>query len=159
MDEREQKEDAQWEHVMENMDLLFAQVRDINTTQQKIAAQFSMSTKVVEQLLIEQQLLTKQIEATGQAVANLTLNQAQNHDKQPGSPTGSEASQDEPQFLRCSHFSADEPHPYRAGNPTGRQYSERFNQCKVQVPKLAFLVFEGKTQGYGRINVKTTLKF
>lgn len=38
MDERDQMDDARWEHVMEHLDLLFAQVGDINTNQQKISS-------------------------------------------------------------------------------------------------------------------------
>ena len=59
---------------MENLDLLFAQVGTISSHQQQMAAQFDINTKIVEQLLLDQRTLSQQIEATGQAVANLTLN-------------------------------------------------------------------------------------
>ena len=59
---------------MENLDLLFAQVRNISFHQQQMAAQFDINTKIVEQLLLDQRMLSQQIEATVQAVANLTLN-------------------------------------------------------------------------------------
>ncbi|KAF8697376.1 hypothetical protein HU200_035969 [Digitaria exilis] len=74
MDERMEKDDERWDHVMENMDLLFAQVGEIGSNQQKMQAQITMNTQVLEQMLADQQLLSKQIESTGQAVAKLTLN-------------------------------------------------------------------------------------
>jgi hypothetical protein len=36
MEEWEKKDDARWEQVMDNLDLLFTQVGDINTHQQKL---------------------------------------------------------------------------------------------------------------------------
>lgn len=36
------------------------------------------------------------------------------------------------------------PHPHRPRNHERRQHSERFNQYKVQVPKLAFPIFDSK---------------
>lgn len=48
------------------------------------------STQVMEQLLADQQLLSKQIDATGQAVAKLTLNRASHSGGRPPSPVSSE---------------------------------------------------------------------
>ena len=48
MDERGAQEDARYEHLMENLDLLFAQVRNISFHQQQMAAQFDINTKIVE---------------------------------------------------------------------------------------------------------------
>nr|CAB3465589.1 unnamed protein product [Digitaria exilis] len=78
MDERAAKGDERWEQVLENMDLLFAQVGDIAANQQTMAAQISVSTKVMEQMIADQKLLNKRIDATGQA-----------QDGGPSSPTSS----------------------------------------------------------------------
>ena len=56
-----------------NFDLLFARMEDILGTQIKLEAQQDLTTKVVEQMMKDQQILAKQIENTGQAVARMTL--------------------------------------------------------------------------------------
>lgn len=42
---------------MEHLDLLFARVGDIDKNQQKLDAQVGMTNKVVEQMLLDQQML------------------------------------------------------------------------------------------------------
>jgi hypothetical protein len=54
MEEWEKKNDTSWEQVMDNLDLLFAQVGDNNTHQQKLQEHVNMSTKVVEQMIKDQ---------------------------------------------------------------------------------------------------------
>ena len=63
-----------WDQVANNFDLLFARVDDILGSQIKLEAQYDMTTKVVEQMMKDQQVLAQQVEITGQAVARLTLN-------------------------------------------------------------------------------------
>ena len=48
MDERGAQEDARYEHLMENLDLLFAQVGTISSHYQQMAAQSDINTKIVE---------------------------------------------------------------------------------------------------------------
>lgn len=55
METRNTKEDKRWESIMENLDLLFAKVSDMDKNQQKLEASFDMSTRVVEQMLRDQQ--------------------------------------------------------------------------------------------------------
>jgi hypothetical protein len=50
-----------------------------------------MSSKVFEQLLKDQQVMAKQIEANGQAIAKLTIAQMESRTNSPPSPTSSEA--------------------------------------------------------------------
>lgn len=71
MEELGAKDDDRWNRVLENLDLLFAQVGEVRSNQQKLSAQFSISTQVMEQLLADQQSMSKQIEANGQAVAKI----------------------------------------------------------------------------------------
>lgn len=60
---------------MENLDLLFTKVAEIDKNQNKMDTRFDVSARVMEQMLLDQQTLAKQLEATGQALAKLTLNQ------------------------------------------------------------------------------------
>lgn len=48
----------------------------------------------MEQLLRDQQLLAKQMEATGQAVAKFTMAQMEDQNRGPPSPTSSDTSVD-----------------------------------------------------------------
>jgi hypothetical protein len=144
MEEWEKKHDARWEQVMENTDMLFSQVGDISNHQQKMQEQMNMNTKVVEQMLRDQEVLAKQIQATGQAVARLTLNQAKYQGKQPLSPTSSVTSQEDNPFHTRGQCTRPKSHPQKsAGHNTGHP-STGYQQKKIQVPKLNFPVFDGK---------------
>ena len=57
----------------ENFDLLFSRVESFGVNQDCLEAQMNLGNKVMEQILKDQQLLVKQKEVTGQAVARLTL--------------------------------------------------------------------------------------
>lgn len=96
MDEQAGKDVARWDTVMGSLDLLFAKVGAIDENQQKMEAKFDLSTGVIEQMIKDQQLMAKQIEAIGQAVAHLTLNQHRRRDPSPPSPTSSEATMENP---------------------------------------------------------------
>ena len=72
-----------------NFDLLFARMEDILGTQIKLEAQQDLTTKVVEQMMKDQQILAKQIENTGQAVARMTLDATRRPHREPPSPTAS----------------------------------------------------------------------
>jgi predicted ATP-grasp superfamily ATP-dependent carboligase len=70
-----EKEKEKLEHIMENMDLLFAPVASIETTQQQMAAkiEFSSCRDSSNSSGSSHVGQAKQIEATGDAVARLTL--------------------------------------------------------------------------------------
>ena len=70
MEDASRAEQLRWERVNDKFDLLFSQVDDILGTQIKLEAQYNMTNKVVEQMLRDQEILAKQIENTGQAVAH-----------------------------------------------------------------------------------------
>jgi hypothetical protein len=74
------------------MDILFAKVTEIDAKQQRFDTKVDMSTTVLEQMLKDQQLLSKQIDITGQAVAKLTLSQMNNKPESPPSPASSDTS-------------------------------------------------------------------
>lgn len=92
MDEVSKISDKHWDQVMENLDLLFAKVGEIDRNQQKMDARVDISTKVTEQILKDQQLLAKQMELTGQAVSKLSLDQMEHQQKQPEIPTSFDVS-------------------------------------------------------------------
>ena len=93
-DARYHQEDERWEQVNENFDLLFARVDSLGTNQNKLEAQMDLGNKVMEQMLWDQQLLAKQIELTGEAVARITLNHHPSPDAEaePPSPTNTHRS-------------------------------------------------------------------
>jgi hypothetical protein len=62
-------EKTQWEQVMENLDLLFTSLNDMGTIQQEVKQQLANTTRKVEQCTAEQKIITEQVKANGQAVA------------------------------------------------------------------------------------------
>ena len=74
MDARFQQDDEHWNQVSENFDLLFARVESLGVNQARLESQMNLGNQVMEQILKDQQTLAKQIEATGDAVARITLN-------------------------------------------------------------------------------------
>jgi hypothetical protein len=59
---------GKWDQVMEHFDMLFAQMNDISIIQQQLK-------QSVDEIKAEQKIITKQVQANGQAVASLTLRQ------------------------------------------------------------------------------------
>ena len=51
MDAFSQREDDRWSRMTESIDLLFSRVADIDRTQQHMASQLDLSTKVMDQVL------------------------------------------------------------------------------------------------------------
>lgn len=94
MVEDRHKDDERWDTMMGILDLLFTQVADIEKNQHRMEANIEMSTKVMEQMLRDQQMKSKQIESNGQAIAQITLQQTRAREEQPPSPTSFEAAMD-----------------------------------------------------------------
>ena len=69
MESSEQRGDARWDTMMESIDLLFAEVADVDRVQQQMATQLDISAQLIDQVLKDQQALAKQMEIMGQAVA------------------------------------------------------------------------------------------
>jgi hypothetical protein len=74
MELSQQKVDARWDAMMESIDLLFAKVAAVDHVQQQMTTQLDISAQLMDQVLMDQQTLAKQMELTGQAVAPLNLN-------------------------------------------------------------------------------------
>lgn len=119
-------DDARWEQVMENMDLLFARVGDISS----------------KQLLADQQMLSKQIDATGQDVAKLTMKQPSVFEERPPSPAASEAPAPRT-FHRHNHDSGEPSVVRRSGFTSNRHQHEVFDSSRTAIPKLSCPRFEG----------------
>jgi len=135
-DEAARREDARWDEVSENFDLLFSRVEVIDANQHRLEAQMNLGNKVMEQILKDQQLLAKQIEITGQAVARLTLDRPPPHeDDDPPSPTLSHASR---HHLRrpTGQSNPGIPLPSRQSGGRNQRHTEGFGGRHV-VPKLS----------------------
>ena len=91
MEERAQAEDAHWDSVMESLDLLFTKVATMENCQQRVETQLDVSARVMEQVLLDQQTLAKQMESTGNAVAQLTINQMRSRQDRPPNPASSDS--------------------------------------------------------------------
>lgn len=73
MAEASRKEDEHWERVMQSLDLLFARVDDIDKVQQRIQVIQELGARTMEQVIKDQTMLARQMETTGKAVAQLTM--------------------------------------------------------------------------------------
>lgn len=107
----------------------------------RIEAKLDMSSSVLEQLLKDQQLLAKQMEITGQAVAHLTLNQAKQQEPPP-SPTYTEAFGSHGFGNRRQKV--EEPSNYqRTSNTTQRDNQQGKHHKGGFMPKMSCPRFDG----------------
>ena len=141
MEERYLREDERWDQVNENFDLLFTRVDSMGVNQQRLEAQMDLGSKVMEQMLRDQQTLAKQIEITGDVVTRLSLNQQ--------APPEGEADPPSPTFTTKSGPSFQQPRPPPAGiphhpaghrNPRISDHSDGY--CDV-VPRMSCPTFDG----------------
>ncbi|XP_025794563.1 uncharacterized protein LOC112875079 isoform X3 [Panicum hallii] len=70
----EERDSACWDQVFESIDLLYAKVGEMDTTQQRMSTQMDLGNQVMEQILKDQQTLAQQMEATRQAIARFSQN-------------------------------------------------------------------------------------
>jgi uncharacterized membrane-anchored protein YhcB (DUF1043 family) len=92
MDDQANLDKERWESIHENFDLLFAKVEEVDRMQHKLEAKVDISASVLDQMIKDQQTLAKQIETTGQAVAQLTIQQMRTEEEIQGSTASSETS-------------------------------------------------------------------
>jgi len=92
MDDQANLDKERWESIHENFDLLFAKVEEVDRMQHKLEAKVDISASVLDQMIKDQQTLAKQIETTGQAVAQLTIKQMRTEEEIQGSTASSETS-------------------------------------------------------------------
>jgi hypothetical protein len=72
-EEEQRKEDERWNHINENLDLLFARVGNISRMQEQMNVTQDLGAKIMDQVLKDQAKLAHQIENTGKAVAQLSV--------------------------------------------------------------------------------------
>ena len=87
-------DDAHWDSVLESLDLLFTKVAVVENRQQHMETQMDVSTKLLEQMLLDQQILAKQMKTTGNAVAQLTINQMRHRQDRLPSPASSDSTEE-----------------------------------------------------------------
>ena len=87
-------DDAHWDSVLESLDLLFTKVAVVENRQQRMETQMDLSTKLLEQMLLDQQILAKQMKTTGNAVAQLTINQMRHRQDRLPSPASSDSTEE-----------------------------------------------------------------
>ena len=89
MEEYEHQGDHHWEQMMESLDLLFARVTDIGRDQQQIRAHLEHNSEVMAGYSTAQEILTRKVEATSQAVAKLTADFLCTGEQHPPPPPSS----------------------------------------------------------------------
>ena len=148
MEECARIDEEHWDSVMESLDILFAKVGVVEERQQKMESQFDMSTKLLEQMLLDQQTLAKQMETTGNAVAQLTINQMRHRQDRPPSPASSDSNEDGG-FHHRRQFAPDgsghgRPHvpPHRTVHRERTGHTEH-NNSRTYMPKMQFPTFDG----------------
>jgi len=129
------RDDDRWDRMSESIDLLFARMGSLEHNQHLAAGQIDISVQVIEQVLKDQAALTKQIEATGQAVAQLTSHQ---RDAQR-SPFRPDPDYTAPPFNRRPAGDTVN-HDHRGGF---QGFGENSRHHRHAIPKLAFPKFEG----------------
>jgi hypothetical protein len=142
MQEREEQDEARWNQVSDSLDMLFAKVGQIDVNQQKLDTRFDMTSKVLEQMLKDQQVSSKQIDATGQAVPKLTMAQMDTG-QEPPSPTSSENSLDNP-FFQYKAKESVAGQGSKFGMSSRWKGKEDNDHLKVTLPKMSFPQFTGK---------------
>jgi hypothetical protein len=129
-------DDDRWVKVQESLDLLFAQVESIYSTQQQMAAQLNLTTKTMQQTTKDQFLLAKQMQTTGDAVGRLTAWQFK---MEKDIASDSAKSNDEQEFV------------HRTTGPSGTRCPihpdrDKHNHDSAQhshLPKMTFPTFDG----------------
>jgi hypothetical protein len=100
MDEQAQVAEDRWTAIHDSLELLFSKVEEIDSNQHKVEGKFDVSNKIIEQMLKDQTLMAKQIESTGQTVAQLRMDFLHAEENQSPSPTDSDTTIDNPFYTR-----------------------------------------------------------
>jgi hypothetical protein len=136
-DHWEQQEKSRWETMEESIDLLFSKVGEIDKTQQQMSNQIDISAQILVSVVKDQVMLAGQLDATGQAVARLTL------DRPPVEevPRPTRPSVRMPQMGELSSHEDTYGHPHHPGAQGGRAGNNLFQQ---HLPKMSFPRFNGE---------------
>lgn len=118
MSQSKNDDQSRWDQLLDNFNLLFNRMTDMGITQQELKTQIELSNAKVDQCAKDQQFISKQVQANGQAVAQLTMRQFEEDNKSAGSQSESLESDDEtPSFQNVFSKSKmsykAEPHKYQ----------------------------------------------
>jgi hypothetical protein len=165
MAEATHKEDVRLNKMQESLDLLFAQIRSMDTSQQQMAAQIDLTAKAMNQSTQDQILLSQQLKATGDAVVRLTMWQMKMD--AVSSPVSNRSDAEEENWF-ASAPTGRPCHPHHRLRPEGRHHhDDQVYQQQSSIPKMSFPRFDGlhpkiwidKCEEYFRIyNVSDDLK-
>ncbi|XP_072147882.1 uncharacterized protein [Setaria viridis] len=160
MDTAAQREAARWQQMTDSIDLLFARVTDISRVQEQMQVNQELGVKAMEQVLKDQSILAKQLEATGKAVAQLTLDRA-GDDESDAFSAHSLGSRPPPQFRppRPPPQPSGEPHHNRSTFGAHRAVGEGPQGYRAAVPKLNFPEFSGRDPKVWRHKCEDFFKF
>jgi hypothetical protein len=132
-------DEDRWNLVTDTLDLLSAKVEEIERNQHKEDTKTDVTSKIIDQLLKDQQLMAKQIENTGKTVAQLRLDFMNQTDHQPPSPTDSDTTQDNPFYTHVGNSSQyNTKSAYTPKSAGDRGHLRNF------MPKMNFPKFSGK---------------
>jgi hypothetical protein len=149
MEETAKTDEARWDSVMDTVDLLFTKVKDLDTNEQRFKVKHDVSQKILEQLLKDQQILSKQMEETGKVVAQLRLQQMKSSEEEPPSPTDSEDTVDNPFANHRPRPTGNRKH-FQGGNSDRPQGVEKLGN-RGFLPKMNFPRFSGKDPGIWKV--------
>ena len=140
MEATHQKDADRWDEVMESLDLLFTRVTDMGTAQHQLKTQVEHSHHLMDQFGKDQQILQQQMAATGQAVANLTLEQMRASEglDSPHPPFGVAP---RPGFHQGQSSGGFVPVRSAVGHGHGSQ--DHRGIPRGHLPKMAFPIFDG----------------
>jgi hypothetical protein len=134
MPSKTDEEKSRCEQVMENFDMIFAQINDISIQQQDLK-------KGVNETKEEQKLISKQVQANGQAVASLTLWQMETEAAMDHAEGNSMVSAEEPQFDNIFAAKQYDIKPEHSRRSPKQQNKESLPHHTL--PKMQFPTFDG----------------
>jgi hypothetical protein len=145
---RKQLDGKKW-----TLDLLFNRVDSINKKQEKMEAKMDMSTKVLDQMIKDEEKLSKQIAETGHVVAQLRMKEREM--EEPPSPTFSELKNDNPFYDRRMPPKSGAWHKKNNPVPPRSTMGDKEHHRGFTL-KMSFPRFDGSIHAYGRRNVRIT---
>jgi hypothetical protein len=129
-----EEDKGKWEQVMENFDLLFAQLNDLSLIQQDLKKELNGTRE-------DQKLISKQVQANGQVVASLTIRQMEHEAKFDKSDTASNLSVEDQHFDNIFAEKKPELKPESSGKKFHKHDS--YTLPHHTIPKMQFPVFDG----------------
>lgn len=133
------EEKTKWDQVMENFDLLYARINDMGITQQELKTQIQLNNTKVEQCSKDQKFIAQQVQANGQAVAQLTLRQFEEENRSVSTSSESLIEEEEQEFQNvfAKHKLTSRPKHSRA--PRHKDDNAKHESVPHALPKCTFL--------------------